>query len=104
MKECRILGFAKVTTSLCIDLLGMKIDIEELSSPMKISDAVLADILGGQPNLFHENFVQKIGRIIRRFYRMCKFRSLANENYIRLVWNTFAFSSYLQRPPQFTSR
>lgn len=99
MKESRIVEFAKVMTRLCIDQLGMKIDIEELSSPMKISDAVLADILGGQPNLFHENFVQKIGRIIRRFYRMWKFRSLADENYIRLVWNTFAFSSYLKRTP-----
>ena len=99
MNECRILEFAKVMTSLCIDQLGMKIDIEGLSSPMKISDAVLDDILGGQPDLFHENFVQKIGRIIRRFYRMRKFRSLADENYIRLVWNTFAFSSYLKRTP-----
>ena len=99
MMECRILEFAKVMTRLCIDQLGMKIDIEELSSPMKISDAVLADILGGQPDLFHENFIQKIGRIIRRFYRMWKFRSLANESYCRLVWNTFAFSSYLKRTP-----
>ena len=99
MKECRILEFTKVMTRLCIDQLGMKIDIEELSSPMKISDAVLADILGGQPDLFHENFIQKIGRIIRRFYRMWKFRSLANESYCRLVWNTFAFSSYLKRTP-----
>ena len=99
MNECRILEFAKVMTKLCIEQLGMKIDIDELSSPMKISDAVLADILGGQPDLFHENFMQKIGRIIRRFYRMWKFRSLADENYIRLVWNTFAFSSYLKRTP-----
>lgn len=99
MRECRILEFAKVMTRLCIDQLGMKIDIEGLSSPMEISDAVLADILGGQPDLFHENFVQKIGRIMRRFYRMWKFRSLADENYIRLVWNTFAFSSYLKRTP-----
>ena len=99
MNECRILEFAKVMTRLCIEQLGMKIDIDELSSPMKISDAVLADILGGQPNLFHENFVQKTGRIIRRFYRMWKFRSLADENYIRLVWNTFAFSSCLKRTP-----
>lgn len=100
MKECRILEFAKVMTRLCIEQLGMKIDIEALSSPMKISDAVLADILGGQPDLFHENFVQKIGRIIRRFYRMWKFRSLADESYSRLVWNSLAFSSYLKRNPK----
>ena len=100
MQECRILEFAKVMTRLCIEQLGMKIDIAELSSPMKISDAVLADILGGQPDLFHENFMQKIGLIIRRFYRMWKFRSLADESYCRLVWNSLAFSSYLKRNPK----
>jgi len=100
MMECRILEFAKVMTRLCIEQLGMKIDIAELSSPMKISDAVLADILGGQPDLFHENFLQKICRIIRRFYRMWKFRSLADESYCRLVWNSLAFSSYLKRNPK----
>ena len=100
MKECRILEFAKVMTRLCIEQLGMKIDIETLSSPMKISDAVLEDILGEQPDLFHENFVQKIGRIIRRFYRMWKFRSLADESYCRLIWNSLAFSSYLKRNPK----
>ena len=100
MKECRILEFAKVMTRLCIERLGMNVDIEELSSPMKISDAVLADILGEQPNLFHENFVQKISRIMRRFYRMWKFRSLADESYCRLVWNSLAFSSYLKRNPK----
>lgn len=100
MNECRILEFAKVMTSLCIDQLGMKIDIQGLSSPMKISDVVLTDILGGQPDLFHENFVQKIGRIMRRFYRMWKFRSLADESYCRLVWNSLVFSSYLKRNPK----
>lgn len=100
MKECRILEFAKVMTRLCIEKFGMKIDIEELSIPMKISDAVLTDILGKQPDLFHENFIQKIGRIMRRFYRMRKFRSLADESYCRLVWNSLAFSSYLKRNPK----
>ncbi len=100
MKECRILEFAKVMTRLCIEQFDMNIDIGEVSSPMKISDAVLADILSGQPDLFHENFVQKISRIIRRFHRMWKFRSLADESYCRLVWNSFAFSSYLKRNPK----
>ena len=100
MKECRILEFAKVMTRLCIERLGMVIDIDELSSPLKISDAVWSDILGGQPDLFHENFVQKIGRIIRRFYRMWKFRSLADESYCRLVWNSLSFNSYINRNPK----
>lgn len=100
MRECKILEFAKIMTRLCIEQLGMKIDIAELSSPMKISDAVLADILGEQPDLFHENLAQKISRIMRRFYRMWKFRSLADESYCRLVWNSLAFNSYLKRNPK----
>lgn len=100
MNECRILEFAKVMTRLCVEHLGMKIDIEEFTAPMKISNVVLVDILGEQPNLFHENFAQKILRIIRRFYRMYKFRSLADESYYKLVWNSLAFSSYLKRNPK----
>lgn len=99
MKECRILEFAKVMTRLCVEKLGMIINVPELTNPVKMSDVVLADILGEQPNLFHENFLKKVLRIMRRFYRMWKFRSLADENYFRLVWNTFAFSSYLKRTP-----
>lgn len=99
MRECRILEFAKVMTNLCIEQFNMAIDIEGLSSPMKISHIVLADILGGQPDLCYENFVRKICRIIRRFYRMWKFRSLADESYIRMVWNNIAFNSYFHRVP-----
>lgn len=100
MKECRILNFARVLTNLCVEKLGMSINVAELTTPMKISDAVLTDILGEQPDLFHENFVQKIGRIMRRFYRMWKFRSLADESYCRLIWNSLAFNSYLKRNPK----
>ncbi|MBR5139542.1 MAG: chloride channel protein [Clostridia bacterium] len=62
--------------------------------------AALISILGEQPDLFNENFVQKIGRILRRFHRMWKFRSLADENYTRLVWNSLIFNSYIKRDPQ----
>lgn len=99
MKECRILEFAKVMTRLCIEQLGMKIDIEGLSSPSKMSNVVLADILDGQPDLLHENFAQKIGRIIRRLYRMWKFRSIADESYPRMIWNNIVFNSYFYRVP-----
>ena len=100
MEECRILNFAKAMTALCIDELGMTIDVKELQAPCKISKYVLTDILGEQPDLFKENFIQKIGRILRRFYRMWKFRTLADESYTRLVWNSLTFNSYIKRDPQ----
>ena len=100
MEESRILKFAQVLTTICVEKLGMKVEVAGLKGMDHISAAVLADILGDQPDLFHENFIQKIGRILRRFCRMWKFRSLADESYFRLVWNTFAFSSYLKRSPK----
>ena len=98
MEECCILNFAKVMTQLCIDKLGMTIDVDLLKceSP-RVSEAVIADIMGDQPDLFHENFVQKVARIVRRSYRIWKFRELADESYSRLMWNSFVFSSYLKR-------
>lgn len=99
MRECRILNFAKVMTVLCVEKLGMDVRVPELVVPMPLAEAVFADILGNQPDLFHENIAQKAGRIMRRIFRMWKFRSLADENYFQLVWNSFAFSSYLKRNP-----
>ena len=97
LMECRMLDFAQVMTSLCADKFGMKIEIDGLKGACNLSDSVFEDILGDQPDVFHENFIQKVGRILRRFYRMWKFRSLADESYLRLVWNNFAFSSYMKR-------
>ena len=97
MEECLILNFAKALTAICIEDLGMAINVKELQGPCKISKSVLEDILGEQPDLFKENFIQKIGRILRRFYRMWKFRSLAHKSYIGLVWESFVVSSYLSK-------
>lgn len=97
MEECLILNFAKALTAICIEDLGMTINVKEFQGECKMSKSVLEDILGEQPDLFKENFIQKIGRILRRFYRMWKFRSLAYKNYIGLVWESFVVSSYLSK-------
>lgn len=100
MEECRMLKFAQVLTALCVEKLKMTINIEGLNGGGDIAETVLEDILGEQPDIFHENFFQKVLRIVRRFRRMWKFRSLADESYLRLVWNSLAFSSYLKREPK----
>ena len=97
MTECRMLDFAQVMTSLCVGKFGMKIEIEGLNGSSRMSDSVFKDILGDQPEMLHEKFIQKVGRILRRFYRMWKFRSLADESYIRMIWNNFVYSSYMKR-------
>ena len=100
MEECRILNFAKVMTALCIDKFGMDVDIAGLRDDIGISDAVLDDILAGYPGLVNENIIKKTLRLLRRLYRMWKFRKLADENYFRLVWNSIAFNSYIKMKPQ----
>ncbi len=101
MQECGILEFAKVITTLCIEKFGMHIDTCAIRSDQsQIAEALLTDIWGDQPDPYNENLIQKSRRIMRRFYRMWKFRSIADDNYLRLVWKNIAFSSYLNRDPK----
>lgn len=94
--------FAGVMTAIVVQHLRINIhnkgllDLSE-SAEQRMVDAVLADIMGEQPAIYVDGFWHKTKRILRRFYRMWKFRSLASESYPRMVWNAFAFSSYLKR-------
>ena len=63
----------------------------------RMVEAVLADTMGEQPAIYVNGLWHKVKRILRRFHRMWKFRSLASESYPRMVWNAFAFSSYVKR-------
>lgn len=67
------------------------------SAEQRMVDAVFADIMGEQPSIYVDGLWHKTKRIFRRFGRMWKFRSLASESYPRMVWNAFAFSSYVKR-------
>ena len=67
------------------------------NAEQRMVDAVLADIMGDQPAIYVDGLWHKVKRILRRFHRMWKFRLLASESYPRMVWNAFAFSSYVKR-------
>lgn len=97
MEECHILDFARVMTKICRDNIALDIDVAGLNGKSDMTNAVLDDMMSEQPNLFKENVFQKIWRIIRRFYRVWKFRSLADESYFRIIWNNIVFSSYMRR-------
>lgn len=99
MEECKILNFAKVLTCVCNTRFGMNIAIDGLDDNMGITESVVSDIMGEQPDFFSENYIQKILRITRRVKRMWKFRSIADETYIQLLWNSIAFNSYIKRKP-----
>ena len=94
--------FAGVMTAIVLQNLRIDIHNKGLlalaeSAEQRMVDAVLADIMGEQPAIYVDGLWHKTKRILRRFRRMWKFRSLASESYPRMVWNAFAFSSYLKR-------
>ena len=94
--------FAGLMTSIAIRHLHIDVHHEgllalaEQAEPRMVDD-VLADIIGEQPAIYVKGSWHKTKRILRRFRRMWKFRSLASESYPRMVWNAFAFSSYVKR-------
>ena len=103
MKECHINGFADVLTEICHKHLGLTITNRALASTAHnpLSEDVLDDILSShQISPKRERFIGKVLRILRRFGRMWRFRKIADESYATLVWNSFAFSSYLKRSPE----
>lgn len=102
MKSCHIYNFACVMTALCVEWLGMKDLVEPVGCAAmecnaKMRDKVLDDILTYRPVLFKESMVLKCSRILRRLCRMWYFRSLADEGYMRLVWNTMVYNSITNR-------
>ena len=94
--------FAGVMTAIAVRYLCIEVHDKGLSAlasnpEQKMVDAVLADIMGEQPPIYVNGLWHKTKRILRRFRRMWKYRSLASESYPRMVWNAFAFSSYMKR-------
>ncbi len=94
--------FAGVMTAIAVRYLRIEVhnkgllDLAERAE-QRMVEAVLADIMGEQPAIYVKGLCHKTKRILRRFRRMWKFHSLASESYPRMVWNAFAFSSYLNR-------
>ena len=94
--------FAGLMTAIAIRHLHVDVHHEGLlalasNAEQKMVEAVLADIMGEQPAIYVDGLWHKVKRILRRFRRMWKFRLLASESYPRMVWNAFAFSSYMKR-------
>ena len=94
--------FAGVMTAIAVRYLRIEVLNKGLlalasNAEQKMVDAVLADIMGEQPAIYVRGLWHKTKRIMRRFRRMWRFRSLASESYPRMVWNAFAFSSYMKR-------
>ena len=93
--------FAGVMTAIAVRYLRIEVhnkgllDLAERAE-QRMVEAVLVDIMGEQPDIYVKGLWHKTKRILRRFRRMWKFRLLASESYPRMVWNAFAFSSYVR--------
>ena len=102
LERTRTARFAGVMTAIAVRHLGIDVHDRRLAALAeqaddRMVDAVLADIMGEQPAIYVDGFWHKTKRILRRFRRMWRFRTLAGETYPRMVWNAFAFSSYVKR-------
>lgn len=102
LEATRMVQFAGVMTAIACKHFRVNIHNKSLlalaeSVKPQVVDAVLADIMGEQPAIYVDGLWHKTKRIFRRFRRMWKFRSLASESYPTMVWNAFAFSSYVKR-------
>ena len=99
LDECRLREFAKLMTSLCVEYLGTEIcPGMELCDDEALVEEVMEDtIAGGIHTKGVETFWKKSVRIARRFARIWHYRHFATESVPRMIWNNFAFSSYMKR-------
>lgn len=102
LERTRTARFAGVMTAIAVRHLGIDVHDRRLAALAeqaddRMVDAVLGDIMGEQPAIYVRGLWHKTKRILRRFRRMWRFRTLAGETYPRMVWNAFAFSSYVKR-------
>ena len=70
----------------------------ELCEDKALVEEVMEDtIAGGIHTHGVETFWRKCIRIARRFARIWHYRNLATESALCMIWNNFAFSSYMKR-------
>ena len=75
-----------------------RIAAKETTDKEALIDEVFYDtIRGGLHIKGKETLPQKTLRILKRFKRMWHYRNLATEKYPVMIWNSFAFSSYIHR-------
>ena len=97
LEKCRLLNFTRLMTSICTNILGFEGKLKELlelpSDIERLCDPFLNDIMGEQPDIYDRNFFKRVCRALRRFYRMWKYRVVADESYLTMAWNVYAFGS-----------
>lgn len=97
MEKCGVLEFARLMTSICSNALGLDVHVDALrNAPKKVErlhERFLDDVMGDQPEIYDRNLLKRAYRGVRRFYRMWKYRAVADESYLTMAWNVYAFGS-----------
>lgn len=100
MQACGIKRFADLMTAVCIKYFGLRKTAQELEycNDQWLVDELIEDTLYcGMHPIPRESLTRKSLRVVKRFVRMWHYRKLASENVPTMIWNSFAFSSYLHR-------
>lgn len=99
-EACGLRTFVDVMTSVCVDYLGTELTCKDITlcTNKKLVNEVLFDTLANNIHLEqNEGFCHKIIRILARYKRFWHYRELAIESIPMMIWNSFAYSSYMHR-------
>lgn len=95
----KLTDFFNLIVGICVKYFGLSLStVPDTYKDTALIDEVLYDtIRGGLHIKGKETLPQKTLRILKRFKRMWHYRNLATEKYPVMIWNSFAFSSYMHR-------
>lgn len=100
MEVCGLRQFAEVMTTICVEYLGLRLTVRDvtLCKDKKMVEAVLNDTLSDTIRMTQgESLGHKVLRIMARYGRFWRYRKLAIEPVPVMIWNSFAFSSFMKR-------
>ena len=98
--SCRLREFVDIMTGLCTRYLGLTFTNKDIIMKENITllEEIMLDTLRNEYHMIpNESSWHKVKRIWARFRRMWHYRGIAMEGFSVMVWNAFAFSSYMKR-------
>ena len=99
-EACGLRTFVDVMTSICVDYFGTELTCKDITlcTNKKLVNEVLFDTLADNIHLVkNETLCHKMVRILSRYKRFWHYRNLAIESIPMMIWNSFAYSSYMHR-------
>lgn len=92
--------FADVMTAISVTYFGLKLtnpNIAICNDENAVASIIMDTLRNGNHLIPNESLGHKAKRILARFKRMWRMRDFAIESVPMMIWNSFAFSSYMKR-------